>query len=97
MKWEMNVGVLLSLILAHLSITLLVISPSRISPSLHQSTMISPRDGKMIRQRILAHSCLILRQSPEFGFRPNDPSNFGGHKHLCCLYTLYIDLEVQSG
>lgn len=32
----------------------------------------------MTRQQILAHSCLIFCQSPQFSFRPYNASNLGG-------------------
>ncbi|KAJ6760088.1 hypothetical protein OIU79_025036 [Salix purpurea] len=54
MKWEMNVEVLLNSSLVHVSITPSVIFHLRISPSLHQSTMIfSPRVIRTIHQQLI--------------------------------------------
>ena len=72
----------------------------RISPSLHQSTMISPRDGKMTRQRTLVHSCIYYPVSKfRIWFSTYDPSNFGGINTfvICipctCMIPRYLSIR----
>ena len=63
----------------------------RISPSLHQSTMIfSPRDGKMIHQQIPVHSYPIFCQSPEFGFRYMIQAILGAQASLLFVYLVHV-------